>query len=156
MGTIPNPTTIDSNQMKLEWWPKTVDFLEIAQFGGKTEQTEHGGTGITHWHNTCTDLRGTKKLTQNFSRIYLLPPSFPYDFITCAVSGWFEIIKLEWKESLILNLELVGQVAQIATSGYDKKISLFSQKWWNYIKQKRTTPRIWLDYINLRDKWLIK
>ena len=25
----------------------------------------------------------------------------------------------------------------------------------NDIKQKRTTPRIWLDNINLRDKWLI-
>ena len=38
---------------------------------------------------------------------------------------WFEIVKLKWQESLILNLELVGQVTQIATSGYERKISLF-------------------------------
>ena len=29
-----NPTTIDSNQVKLEWWPKTVDFLEMGHIWG--------------------------------------------------------------------------------------------------------------------------
>ena len=30
---------------------------------------------------------------------------------------------------------------------YEKKISVL-QKLWNYIKQKRTTLKTWLDYIN--------